>query len=155
MEKLRFVEYWLQRCPSLYRIWQRAFGSPSHLLGVLTTDSDKVLALAKAISKNLGARSATIPTLMTIERSRTLAAEKQLDRTSFEVLLHSSRSLPPPLKGCWDLKMPSSGRPLALKPQQQYQQMTSAWLFFSQTRVWSLTGHACGNTSISSVSNAC
>ncbi len=41
------------------------------------------------------------------------------NRTSLEVLLHPSRSLPPTLKGCWRLQGPPSGRPLALKPQQQ------------------------------------
>ncbi len=56
MEKLQFVEYWLQKCPSLDNLWQRAFGCPAHLLGVLTADSEKVLALAGAISRDLGAR---------------------------------------------------------------------------------------------------
>ncbi len=45
----------------------------------------------------------------------------QLDRTSLEVHLHPSRSLPPTLKGCWRSQGSPSGRPLALKPQQEQQ----------------------------------
>ncbi len=46
----------------------------------------------------------------------------QLGRPYLEVLLHPSRSLPPTLKGCWRSQGSPSGRPLALKPQQQQQQ---------------------------------
>ncbi len=43
-------------------------------------------------------------------------------KTYLEAHLHPSRSLPPTLKGCWHLQGSPSGRPLALKPQQQHQQ---------------------------------
>ncbi len=46
----------------------------------------------------------------------------QQGRTYFEVLLHPLRSLPPTLEGCWRSQGSPSGRPLALKPQQQQQQ---------------------------------
>ncbi len=42
-------------------------------------------------------------------------------KTSLEVLFHPSRSLPPTQKGCRRSQGLSSGRPLALKPQQQQQ----------------------------------
>ncbi len=47
-EKSQTVEHWLQRCPSLDVLRQHTFGSPSPPLGVLTTDPEKVLALARA-----------------------------------------------------------------------------------------------------------
>ncbi len=46
----------------------------------------------------------------------------QLGKTYLEVLLRPSRFLPPTLKGCWRSQESPSGRPLALKPQQQQQQ---------------------------------
>ncbi len=42
------LEHWLQRCPNLDVLRQHTFGSPSPPLGVLTTDPEKVLALARA-----------------------------------------------------------------------------------------------------------
>ncbi len=42
------LEHWLQRCPYLDVLWQRAFGSPSSPPGVLMTDPEKMLALARA-----------------------------------------------------------------------------------------------------------
>ncbi len=42
------LEHWLQRCPNLDGLRQHTFGSPSPPLGVLMTDLEKVLALARA-----------------------------------------------------------------------------------------------------------
>ncbi len=42
------LEHWLQRCLNLDVLRQHTFGSPSPPLGVLTTDPEKVLALARA-----------------------------------------------------------------------------------------------------------
>ncbi len=47
-EEPQTVKHWLQRCPNLDVLRQHAFGSPSLPLGVLTTDLEKVLALARA-----------------------------------------------------------------------------------------------------------
>ncbi len=52
----------------------------------------------------------------------------QLGKTYLEVLLHPSRPLPPTLKGCWRSQGSPSGRPLALKPQQQQQQRENSWI---------------------------
>ncbi len=49
----------------------------------------------------------------------------QLYRTFLEVLLQPWSSLPPTLKGCWRTQLSPSGRPLALKPQHQRQQLHS------------------------------
>ncbi len=42
------LEHWLQRCPNLDVLRLHTFKSPSPPLGVLTTDPEKVLALARA-----------------------------------------------------------------------------------------------------------
>ncbi len=42
------LEHWLQRCPNLDVLRQHTFGSPSPPLEVLTTDPEKMLALARA-----------------------------------------------------------------------------------------------------------
>ncbi len=47
-EEPQTLEHWLQRCPNLDVLRQHTFGSPSPPLGVLTTDPEKVLALAMA-----------------------------------------------------------------------------------------------------------
>ncbi len=47
-EEPQTLEHWLQRCPNLVGLRQHTFGSPSPPLGVLTTDPEKVLALARA-----------------------------------------------------------------------------------------------------------
>ncbi len=47
-EEPQTLEHWLQRCPNLDVLRQHTFGSPSLPLGVLTTDPEKVLALARA-----------------------------------------------------------------------------------------------------------
>ncbi len=47
-EEPQTLEHWLQRCPNLDVLRQHTFGSPSPPLGVLTTDPEKVLALARA-----------------------------------------------------------------------------------------------------------
>ncbi len=47
-EKPQTLQHWLQRCPNLEVLRQRTFGSPSSRLGVLTTDPERVLALAGA-----------------------------------------------------------------------------------------------------------
>ncbi len=47
-EEPQTLEHWLQRCPNVDVSRQHTFGSPSPPLGVLTTDPEKVLALARA-----------------------------------------------------------------------------------------------------------
>ncbi len=47
-EEPQTLEHWLQRCQNLDVLRQHTFGSPSPPLGVLTTDPEKVLALARA-----------------------------------------------------------------------------------------------------------
>ncbi len=47
-EEPQTLEQWMQRCPNLDVLRQRTFGSPTPPLGVLTTDPEKVLALARA-----------------------------------------------------------------------------------------------------------
>ncbi len=47
-EEPQTLEHWLQRCPNLDVLRQHPFGSPLPPLGVLTTDPEKVLALARA-----------------------------------------------------------------------------------------------------------
>ncbi len=50
------MKHWLQRCPNLDGLRQHTFGSPSPPLGVLTTDPEKVLAVARATFKSFGRR---------------------------------------------------------------------------------------------------
>ncbi len=45
-EELQTLEHWLQSCSNLDFLRQHTFGSPLSPLGVLTTDPEKVLALA-------------------------------------------------------------------------------------------------------------
>ncbi len=47
-EEPQTLEHWLQRSPNLDVLRQHTFGSPSPPLGVLTTDPEEVLALARA-----------------------------------------------------------------------------------------------------------
>ncbi len=47
-EEPQTLEHWLQRCPNLDGLRQHTFGGSSPPLGVLTTDPEKVLALARA-----------------------------------------------------------------------------------------------------------
>ncbi len=47
-EELQALEQWLQRCPNLDILQQHTIGIPSPPLGVLTTDPEKMLALARA-----------------------------------------------------------------------------------------------------------
>ncbi len=47
-EEPQKIEHWLRRCPRLDVTRQNIFGSPSPPLKVLTTDSERVLALARA-----------------------------------------------------------------------------------------------------------
>ncbi len=49
-EKSQTLENWLQRWPNLDVFRQHTFGNPLSPLGVLTTDPEKVLALARATS---------------------------------------------------------------------------------------------------------
>ncbi len=46
-EEPQTIEQWLLRCPRLDAIRQNIFGSPSPPLKVLTTDPERVLALAR------------------------------------------------------------------------------------------------------------
>ncbi len=46
-EEPQTIEHWLQRCPRLDATRQNIFGSPSPSLKVLTTNSERVLALAR------------------------------------------------------------------------------------------------------------
>ncbi len=46
-EEPQTIEHWLRRCPGLDATRQNIFGSPSPPLKVLTTDPDRVLALAR------------------------------------------------------------------------------------------------------------
>ncbi len=45
-EEPQTIEHWLRRCPRLDANGQNIFGSPSLPLKVLTTDPERVLALA-------------------------------------------------------------------------------------------------------------
>ncbi len=47
-EEPQTLEHWLQGCPNFDGLRQHTFSSPSPPLGVLTTDTEKVLALARA-----------------------------------------------------------------------------------------------------------
>ncbi len=46
-EEPQTIEHWLRRCPRLDATRQNIFGSPSPPLKVLTTDPERVLALAR------------------------------------------------------------------------------------------------------------
>ncbi len=46
-EEPQTIEHWLRRCPRLDAARQNIFGSPSPPLKVLTTDPERVLALAR------------------------------------------------------------------------------------------------------------
>ncbi len=46
-EEPQTIEHWLRKCPRLDATRQNIFGSPSPPLKVLTTDPERVLALAR------------------------------------------------------------------------------------------------------------
>ncbi len=64
-EEPQTIEHWLRRCPRLDATRQNIFGSPSPPLKVLTTDSKRVLALARVtLGQTFGVEASTATTAL-------------------------------------------------------------------------------------------